>query len=177
MTVLPQELVDEIIAHLRGDLPALAACTRTHSSFYPTSHKLMFSRLKLGPRSKDLSVDQAEQLLSNFPDVVQHVHELFLRPEPGGISGVQWPRLPPLPALRRICISNAWSTDGRDFTSALLSTPSLAHFHVYSVMDLELPSMLAALPQTLKSGILGLDGGRSRFAGFRHPYPLGILDD
>ncbi|KAJ7784347.1 hypothetical protein B0H16DRAFT_1492190 [Mycena metata] len=113
----------------------------------------MFSRLKLGPRRKDLSSGQVEKLLSeDFPEMIQHVHELVLRRKDSiSTPRVKWPVLPQLPALRRICISNAWSTVG---SHLLLSSPSLVHFHVHSVFDIELPSMLAALPHTLKSLVL-----------------------
>ncbi|KAJ6585227.1 hypothetical protein B0H19DRAFT_1250102 [Mycena capillaripes] len=161
--LLPQEIIDEILSHLRGDSLALKACTLANSSFYPTSQKLMFSRLKMGPRPKDLTPEELHRLLYKFPEMARHVDEIIMRCDPHKVPEYP-PSLPLLPALRRICISNVLSDDDdHPCLFTLLSSPSLVHFQVNSMLDAPLPAMLAALPRTLKTLVL-------EKVGYMQPY-------
>ncbi|KAJ7451537.1 hypothetical protein FB451DRAFT_1374237 [Mycena latifolia] len=151
---VPQEIVDETLSYLRGDLPSLRACSLTHSCFYPTSHRLMFSRLKLGSRKNDLRPHQLHSLLSRFPDMSSHVDEIILR-YTSSASNQEWPQNPPyLQRLQRICISNAYYSTADQSLLALLGSPSLLHLELHNLHDLPIALMLAAPPQSLKSLVL-----------------------
>ncbi|PBK70916.1 hypothetical protein ARMSODRAFT_955634 [Armillaria solidipes] len=44
---IPQEILEEILDHLRFDFHTLKACSLTHSSFLPPSHRLLFMTVKI----------------------------------------------------------------------------------------------------------------------------------
>ncbi|KAK0462846.1 uncharacterized protein EV420DRAFT_1521260 [Desarmillaria tabescens] len=44
---LPQDILEEILSHLRFDFPSLKACSLTHSSFLLPSNRLLFAKLKV----------------------------------------------------------------------------------------------------------------------------------
>ncbi|KAJ7147152.1 hypothetical protein C8R43DRAFT_543167 [Mycena crocata] len=148
---LPQEIVDEILSYLRGDIVSLKACSLVNLSFYPTSHRLMFSRLKLRPRKPDLLPAQLERLLSRFPDMIGHVHELVLQHAYISRWPNMWPGLPNLPNLRRLCISNVYSVNGDTCLIYLLGLPSLVHFELHYTWGQPLTHIIHVLPSGLKT--------------------------
>ncbi|KAJ7132966.1 hypothetical protein C8R46DRAFT_1140157 [Mycena filopes] len=160
---LPQELVDEILSCLRGDIPSLKACALAHPAF-SMCRQLVLSRLKMGPRSKDLTLEGLEQL-HDFPEMVQHVRELILRIDSSWESAdpVDWPQLPHLPALRRLCISNAFELVKDEFLGKLLSSPSLTHLEVYCAFTVHLRWIMSMVPATLKTLVLHRVGGSMAF--------------
>ncbi|KAJ7147172.1 hypothetical protein C8R43DRAFT_1012178 [Mycena crocata] len=110
----------------------------------------MFNRLKMRPRKKDLNPTPLERLLTRFPDMNSHVHEVSWQYSYGRIDRTRWPILPPLPALRRISISNVYHSQINPIID-LLAAPSLVHFELRAVRGLPLTEIIAALPAGLKT--------------------------
>ncbi len=44
---LPQDILEEILSHLRFDLPSLKACLLTHPTFLLPSNRLLFAKVRV----------------------------------------------------------------------------------------------------------------------------------
>ena len=80
---LPQELLDEIIAHLHGDIASLKSCSMTSRVLLPISStyllcKITFSRgLKILPDEK---LSEFKHALQNSPRLRENIQEVHLAP-------------------------------------------------------------------------------------------------
>ncbi|KAF9263749.1 hypothetical protein L218DRAFT_987391 [Marasmius fiardii PR-910] len=96
ISMLPQELVDQIIDHLHNDISSLKSCTLVCRAWLPTSRLHLFSKIRLDiPRtlldehhhvSTKRNVEslvhkpcqRLHSLLKQNPGIIPHIHELTL---------------------------------------------------------------------------------------------------
>ncbi|KAF9459602.1 hypothetical protein BDZ94DRAFT_1324664 [Collybia nuda] len=78
-TAIPQEIIDEIIAHLTDDLPTLHCCSSTSYSLYVSSRKHIFSTICLYNTS---ATQNLLSLLDQNPGVANFVRTLHVYTSP-----------------------------------------------------------------------------------------------
>ncbi|KAK0447769.1 hypothetical protein EV421DRAFT_1927059 [Armillaria borealis] len=106
---LPQDILEEILSHLRSDFPSLKACSLTHPSFLLPSNRLLFAKVRVqdyrGPPT-DICLELRKVLVAS-KYMTESIRSLILDfiwyPEESG-TGIFPSLLQLLPNLQRLCI-------------------------------------------------------------------------
>ncbi len=138
---IPQETLEEILDHLRFDYRSLKACSLTHSSFLPPSHRLLFMTVKIRHyrhqvdsclKFRDTMVASKYMALSIRYLIL---HYLYLRPEDQNDECILFSLLRLLPKLQRVKIYHSLSKATMHNVGSFRSPPSISNIRHLILTD------------------------------------------
>lgn len=143
---IPQETLEEILDHLRFDYRSLKACSLTHSSFLPPSHRLLFMTVKIRHyrhqvdnclKFRDTMVASKYMALSIRYLIL---HYLYQRPEDQSDECMLFSLLRLLPKLQRVKIYHSLSKATMHNVGSFHPPPSISNIRHLILTDTKFES-------------------------------------